>query len=398
MIQYKWKPFYDQRCRLLMKKVKLIIFVVIFFFCSLPTFHAMEMDKGSIVQLRILQTTDLHANMLDYDYNTNKRSVELGLSRTASLILEARKEQENTLLFDVGDAIKGNALADYAASNHFKSLMDMHPVYKSMNLLGYDAATLGNHEFNYGIDFLLRSIKGAYFPFINANIYVDDHNEYSYDDIHFFSPYLILDKEVRNQKGKKKKIKIGIIGLITPITAQWDNIHFKDKLVIKNMEETAKELVPKMKQEGADLIIALVHAGLISDKKLAEKEGNNVIDVSTVDGIDVILYGHSHDVFPKKGEKNNEILNHQIGLINGKPSVQAGFWGNHLGIIDLTLKEDKNSWSIVQSFSYPKSIFRIMNKKKIPIVVPYKPIENVMDKYHHQTLEMMNLKDKSRKK
>lgn len=348
-----------------------------------------EVEKSTRVSLRLLETTDIHSYILDFDYEKKRKTIEFGLNRTASLIQQARKDQPNTLLFDVGDVIKGNALADYVASSNVLYYTDIHPAYKSMNLLQYDAATVGNHEFNYGLDYLLKSLQGAEFPFVNANIYVDDHNPYDQDDIHFFSPYIILNKEVQTDAGEKTMIKVGVIGLITPITAEWDKEHLANQVKIKNMEETAKEIVPKMKAEGADIVVALVHAGLQSDGELKEKRGNNVRDVSKVKGIDVVLFGHSHNLFPKKGEKNTPLVKHTKGKIAGKPAVQAGFWGNHLGIIDLKLEKKSGKWSIIESKSVAKPIIRIINGKKVPIVTPFEPIEYLMQKYQQDTLDFI---------
>jgi len=350
-----------------------------------------ENHKESIFPLRILETTDIHSYLLDYNYEEKKKTIEYGYNRVASLILQAKKEQRNTMLFDVGDVIKGSPLAEYVASSPMFYSSDIHPAYKSMNLMGYDAATVGNHEFNFGLDFLLNTLIGADFPYTNANIYVDDHNGYEQDDIHFFQPFLLLDKILVNDQGKTENIKVGVIGLITPITGVWDKEHLEDKLIIKNMQKTAEEIVPQMKKAGADIIVALVHAGLYSDQYWP-KQGNNVRDISKVKGIDVILYGHSHGIFPVKGEKGPKGVNHEKGLINGKPTVQAGNWGNHLGIIDLTLKKKKGKWAIVDSKSTAKPIIRIIKNKKIPIVSPMPQLEYILSRYHQDTLEYINSK------
>lgn len=350
-----------------------------------------ENHKESIFPLRILETTDIHSYLLDYNYEEKKKTIEYGYNRVASLILQAKKEQRNTMLFDVGDVIKGSPLAEYVASSPMFYSSDIHPAYKSMNLMGYDAATVGNHEFNFGLDFLLNTLIGADFPYTNANIYVDDHNGYEQDDIHFFQPFLLLDKILVNDQGKTENIKVGVIGLITPITGVWDKEHLEDKLIIKNMQKTAEEIVPQMKIAGADIIVALVHAGLYSDQYWP-KQGNNVRDISKVKGIDVILYGHSHGIFPVKGEKGPKGVNHEKGIINGKPTVQAGNWGNHLGIIDLTLKKKKGKWAIVDSKSTAKPIIRIIKNKKIPIVSPMPQLEYILSRYHQDTLEYINSK------
>ncbi|MED3794728.1 metallophosphoesterase [Niallia alba] len=378
------------------KKFLIILSVTLILFMQINAKH-IEANSAivdeSTVKLRILETTDIHSYLLDYNYEKKKKTIEFGYNRVASLIVQAKKEQRNTLLFDVGDVIKGSPLAEYVASSPMFYSTDIHPAYKSMNLMGYDAATVGNHEFNFGLDFLLNTLMGADFPYTNANIYVDDRNGYEQDDIHFFQPYLLLDKMVVTEKGKMENLKVGVIGLITPITQEWDKEHFKDKLIIKNMRKTAEEIIPQMKKEGADLIIALVHAGLYSDQSYWPKSGNNVRDISKVEGIDVILYGHSHGIFPVKGEKGPKGVNHEKGLINGKPAVQAGNWGNHLGIIDLTLRKKKGKWVIADSKSTAKPIIRIIKKKKISIVSPMPQIEYILSRYQHDTLEYMNSKD-----
>ncbi len=377
------------------KKILFILSITLILFMHANTIRIQaksEINDDTSIKLRILETTDIHSYLLDYDYEKKKKTIEYGYNRVASLIQQAKKEQRNTLLFDVGDVIKGSPIAEYVASSPMFYSSDIHPAYKSMNVLGYDAATFGNHEFNYGLDFLINTIKGADFPYTNANIYVDDRNDYEQDDIHFFQPYLLIDKEVINEKGEMDNVKVGVIGLITPITQQWDKAHFENKLIIKNMRKTAEEIVPKMKKEGADIIIALVHAGLESDQGYRPKSGNNVRDISKVEGIDVILYGHSHGIFPVKGAKGPKGVNHEKGLINGKPTVQAGNWGNHLGIIDLTLQKKKEKWIITKSKSTAKPIIRIIKKKKIPIVSPMPEMEYILSRYHEETLEYMKSK------
>lgn len=377
------------------KKILFILSITLILFMHANTIRIQaksEINDDTSIKLRILETTDIHSYLLDYDYEKKKKTIEYGYNRVASLIQQAKKEHRNTLLFDVGDVIKGSPIAEYVASSPMFYSSDIHPAYKSMNVLGYDAATFGNHEFNYGLDFLINTIKGADFPYTNANIYVDDRNDYEQDDIHFFQPYLLIDKEVINEKGEMDNVKVGVIGLITPITQQWDKAHFDNKLIIKNMRKTAEEIVPKMKKEGADIIIALVHAGLESDQGYRPKSGNNVRDISKVEGIDVILYGHSHGIFPVKGAKGPKGVNHEKGLINGKPTVQAGNWGNHLGIIDLTLQKKKEKWIITKSKSTAKPIIRIIKKKKIPIVSPMPEMEYILSRYHEETLEYMKSK------
>lgn len=343
------------------------------------------------IQLRILETTDLHARMLAFDYENKVRVQDYGLEYTASLIRTSRQEVKNSLLFDVGDAIVGNELGKYEAKTYMYDWMNVHPVYKVMNLLGYDAATIGNHEFNYGLNFLNVSLRGAQFPYINANIYVEDHNQYRGDDLNYFNPYSILKRDFFDSSGKKHSIKIGVIGLITPIAAEWDREAFYGKLRIKNMKETAEHFIPIMKRKGADIIVVLAHSGLDADKGLKYKKGNSVYSLSQVEGIDAILYGHSHSLFPNKDVHSNlPGINVKKGTIHGTASVQAGYWGNHLGIIDLVLTNKKGKWVVFDSQSSVKPIYRTRNQRKIPVVLPDPLIEKVMEKDHRKLLDYLN--------
>lgn len=356
---------------------------------GLNSTHAHEAPK-SYIELRILETTDLHANMMDYDYKKKKRTVEYGLVRTASLIKESRKAVPNSLLFDVGDVLEGSALGKYALKSQYVNLMDIHPVFKAMNSLHYDAATVGNHEFNYGLDFLHKSLQGANFPYVNANIYIDDRNDYDGDDLNYFNPYTIIEREFTDSAGKKHVIKIGVIGLITPIVAEWDRRVFLGKLKVKNIRDTAEHFVPIMKDRGADIIVALAHAGMQADRGLKQKKGNSVYSLSEVKGIDAILYGHTHSLFPVKGERSKKLgIDQKAGTINGVATVQAGYWGNHLGIIDLQLVNNNGKWKVKNSQSFVKSIYRTINRKKIPIVPRDSVIENVMKTDHRGTLEYL---------
>lgn len=381
-----------------MSKRKSTFLLVIAMLVALNSTYAQE-SPNSIIHLRILETTDLHANMLAYNYVKKKQTVEFGLARTASLIKQSRKEVPNSLLFDVGDALVGNALGDFALKSHYVNFMDIHPVYKGMNLLNYDAATFGNHEFNYGLEFLQQSIQGANFSYVNANIYIDDHNDYDGDDINYFNPYTIIEKQFTDSLGKKHRIRVGVIGVITPIVAEWDKQYFQGKLKVRNIRETAEHFIPIMKDQGADIIIVLAHTGMGADDGLKHKKaGNSVYSLSEVEGIDAILYGHSHSLFPMKGERRKRPgIDQRKGTINGVAAVQAGYWGNHLGIIDLQLVKENGRWKVKNSQSSVQSIYRTINGKKHPVVPSDKSIERVLETDHRLTLEYLRNKTGSHK-
>ncbi|WP_038936006.1 metallophosphoesterase, partial [Yersinia pestis] len=150
--------------------------------------------SAATVDLRVLETTDLHSNMMDFDYYKDKPTEKFGLVRTASLIIAARQQATNSVLVDNGDVIQGSPLGDYIAA---KGLNDgeIHPVYKAMNTLDYAVGNIGNHEFNYGLDYLKKSLAGAKFPYVNANV-IDVKTGKP-----LFQPYLIIDTPVKDRDG-----------------------------------------------------------------------------------------------------------------------------------------------------------------------------------------------------
>ena len=143
--------------------------------------------NAATVDLRIMETTDLHSNMMDFDYYKD--------TATASLINDARNEVKNSVLVDNGDLIQGSPLADYISAKGLKA-GDVHPVYKALNTLDYTVGTLGNHEFNYGLDYLKNALAGAKFPYVNANV-IDARTKQP-----MFTPYLIKDTEVVDKDGR----------------------------------------------------------------------------------------------------------------------------------------------------------------------------------------------------
>ena len=138
---------------------------------------------GNTATLRILETTDLHSNVLPYDYFKDAPVTNYGLAKTATLIKQARSEVDNSMLFDAGDTIQGNPLASYVAKVNKLGPNDTHPIYKAMNYLKYDAGIVGNHEFNYGLDYLKDVQQEVKFPIVNANIYTDDHDTNPDNDV-----------------------------------------------------------------------------------------------------------------------------------------------------------------------------------------------------------------------
>ncbi|MBU8879247.1 bifunctional 2',3'-cyclic-nucleotide 2'-phosphodiesterase/3'-nucleotidase [Bacillus sp. FJAT-29790] len=323
----------------------LVLFVILGQLFPSLTYAAREKDT---VQLRLLETTDLHMYLANYDYYQTKEDDKVGLVKTATLIKQARSEVKNSMLFDNGDEIQGNPLGDYVAKVGLKR-GEVHPIYRAFNMLRYDATTLGNHEFNYGLDFLKRAIKGAKMPIVNANVY------HAKKDKPYFEPYAIFNKRVVDDHGKTQTIKVGVIGFVPSQIMEWDKANLEGKVVTKSIVESAKKCVPIMKKKGADVIVALAHTGISAEPYQPDME-NAAYYLTQVKGIDAVLTGHSHNLFPGPLYKDLPNTNLEQGTINGKPVVMAGAFGSHLGLIDLQLQKKSGKWSVTRSKSSVRPI------------------------------------------
>ncbi|WP_105736047.1 bifunctional 2',3'-cyclic-nucleotide 2'-phosphodiesterase/3'-nucleotidase [Cronobacter dublinensis] len=313
--------------------------------------------NAATVDLRILETTDLHSNMMDFDYYKDAPTEKFGLVRTASLINAARQEAVNSVLVDNGDLIQGSPLGDYMAAKGLKD-GDVHPVYKAMNTLDYAVGNLGNHEFNYGLDYLHKALAGANFPYVNANI-IDAKTQKP-----LFTPYLIKETQVKDKDGKPHTLKIGYIGFVPPQIMTWDKANLSGKVTVNDITETARKYVPQMRAEGADLVVVVAHSGLSAEpyKALAE---NSVYYLSQVPGVDAILFGHAHAVFPGKDFATIKGADIAQGTLNGVPAVMPGMWGDHLGIVDLVLNNDDGKWKVTQSKAEARPIYDAQAKKSL---------------------------------
>lgn len=336
--------------------------------------------NAATVDLRIIETTDLHGNMMNYDYFKDQSIDTFGLVKTANLIHQARSEVKNSVLVDNGDLIQGSPMADYAIHKGLDD-DDIHPIYKALNTLDYTVGNIGNHEFNFGLEFLQKSLSGAKFPYINANVY-DAKTQKP-----FFTQYIILDTPVIDRNGNKHTIKIGYIGFVPPQIMQWDKLNLDGKVVVKDIIETAKLLVPEMKKQGADVIIAIPHSGVSTEpyKALAE---NSVYYLSQVEGIDAIMFGHAHSVFPSEAFKSLPNTDIKTGNINHVPAVMPGHWGSHLGVVDLVLEGEQANWQVVSGKSEARPIYDIKNKKAL--VEADAKIVDILVKDHQGTREFVS--------
>ncbi|OQS10515.1 2',3'-cyclic-nucleotide 2'-phosphodiesterase [Chromobacterium violaceum] len=330
------------------------------------------------VQLRVLETSDVHMNLLAYDYYQDKPVADFGLERAASLIAAARAEAPNSLLIDNGDLLQGSPMGDLVAKVKPLKAGDTHPAYKALNALGYDAGNLGNHEFNYGLPFLQQSLKGAAFPYVNANVLDAGTGQ------PLFTPYVLLKREVKDAEGQTHALTVGVIGFAPPQILQWDKNNLQGKVTVRDILETARDYVPKMRAAGADVVIAVPHSGF-EKGELPRFAENAVSGLAEVPGIDAILFGHAHAEFPSQAFAGYPKVDVKAGTINGVPAAMPGRWGDHLGVIDLTLEQADGKWRVVDKRASLRPIFDKQAKK--PLVDADPRIKALVGAEHQATLD-----------
>jgi 2',3'-cyclic-nucleotide 2'-phosphodiesterase/3'-nucleotidase len=342
--------------------------------------------EANQAHLRIMETTDLHVHVYPYDYYADKPTDTVGLARTASLIKQIRDEATNSMLIDNGDILQGNPLGDYIAYERGMKDGDIHPIIAAMNTLGFSASTFGNHEFNYGLDFLMKSIAGANFPFVSANVAKGNLGASPRDDETLAKPYIILDQKVTDGSGTEHVVKVGLIGFVPPQIMTWDRRHLEGKVNTRDIVETAKAWVPEMKEAGADIVIALSHSG-IGAPEFTEGMENASVPLAMVDGIDALLTGHQHLVFPGSKFDGIDGVDSSKGTIHGKPAAMGGFWGSHMGLVDLLLETSGGEWKIVAATSEARPIYkRDENRKVTPLVESQQFVLDAVTKEHEATL------------
>jgi 2',3'-cyclic-nucleotide 2'-phosphodiesterase / 3'-nucleotidase len=343
-------------------------------------------STNPLIKLRILETTDVHVHVHSYDYYRDQPDDTVGLGRIAALVENARAESRNTLLFENGDFLQGNPMGDLMAYERGFKAGDIHPVIRAMNQMKYDAGTLGNHEFNYGLEFLAKALGATKHVMVCANVVKGQLAGSPRSDDTLVRPYVILDKDVVDESGATHRMKIGVIGFTPPQIMQWDQAHLRGKLDTRDIVESAKAWLPEMRERGADLVVALAHTG-ISSGPAQGKDENAATYLSLVPGIDVILTGHSHLVFPGPAFKDRPGVDFEKGTLNGIPSVMAGFWGSHLGQIDLTIQRSGGDYKVLGHSVGALPIFKREAGKVVPLIAPNAEMLAAVGTEHEATLE-----------
>ncbi|MCW2796879.1 5'-nucleotidase C-terminal domain-containing protein [Nocardioides sp.] len=314
------------------------------------TDSALEKGKKR-VRLTVLGTTDLHGNVFNWDYFKNAEfdnaaHDDIGIAKVATLIKAARRARrgEPILTLDAGDTIQGTPLSYYYA--RVEPITDgavEHPMASAMNLVKYDAAALGNHEFNYGIDTLRAFESQLNFPLLGANA-VDPATKRP-----VFPPYLIKTFKV----GDGRTLKVGVLGLTNPGIAIWDKANVEGRMEFPGLVEQAKIFVPELKKKGCDLVVVSAHSGADTSSSYGDAlpypENAASLVAEQVPHIDAILVGHAHKEIPQRFVRNLK-TGQQVLL------CEPYYWGMRLAVMDFVLQEvygefGKQKWVLVASGS-----------------------------------------------
>ncbi|MEV4493918.1 5'-nucleotidase C-terminal domain-containing protein [Micromonospora coxensis] len=305
--------------------------------------RAAEAQGPKTWDLTVLGTSDTHGNVYNWDYYKDaeyddSRHNDVGVAKLATLVNQIRAERAGkaTLVLDAGDTIQGTPLATYYAKQEPITVTgETHPMANAMNVLRYDAVTLGNHEFNYGLPLLAKWIEQLGFPALAANALNEKTGKPAY------LPYVI--KKVRLGGVDSPTINVGILGLTNPGSAIWDKANVEGRLIFADMIETAAKWVPIMRERGADLVIISAHGGDSGTSSYGPElpiENPVALIAQQVPDIDAILFGHAHAEVMEKFVTNT-VTGEQV--LTAEPSK----WGQRLTRMDFTVQKVRGRWKVV---------------------------------------------------
>jgi 2',3'-cyclic-nucleotide 2'-phosphodiesterase (5'-nucleotidase family) len=280
------------------------------------------------VDLVIATTTDVHGRLRAWDYYSNQPEAVRGLSRAATIVDSVRAANPGrVILLDAGDLLQGNPLAYVAAR---VSGSRVNPIIAAMNAMRYDAAAIGNHEYNYGVPYLDTVVRQARFPFLSANTY-----RLNPEGVHAYRPWTIIDRA---------GVKVGIVGATTPGVMVWDAENIRGRLRLGDIVPAVRQSVQEARAAGADIILVTVHSGLNEpssyDTVATGVTGENVAGkiAAEVPGIDLVLYGHSHK--ESRGTTIGQTL-----------LVQPRNWATSVAIAHLVVSGASGAWRVIEKRS-----------------------------------------------
>ncbi|WP_433208009.1 bifunctional metallophosphatase/5'-nucleotidase [Dactylosporangium sp. CS-047395] len=298
-------------------------------------------DQPKTWDLTLLGTSDTHGNVYNWDYYRDAEyddsaHNDVGLAKVATVVngIRAERRGKATLVLDAGDTIQGTPLSTYYAKQEpITTTHERHPMARAMNVIRYDAVTLGNHEFNYGLPLLDLWIRQLGFPALAANA-VNARNGRP-----AFTPYVI--KKVDLGRGAPN-LRVGILGLTNPGVAIWDRANVEGRLRFEDMISTAAKYVPEMRRRGADIVLISAHGGDSGTSSYGPElpnENPSALIAAQVPGIDAILFGHAHNEIPQRFVTNTAT---GAQVLLSEPSK----WGQRVTRMDFALTRERGRWQI----------------------------------------------------
>ena len=288
--------------------------------------------------LTVYSTSDVHGSVIGWNYFTAKEA-DLGLAKVSTIINEGRRNKgadDDILVIDGGDILQGTPLDTYMVQHPNEWKAGQHPMFAAFNKIGYDAIELGNHEFNFGLDYLRKAI-GKNKNVLGANI-IDDKTGKTWNGVR---PYLMKTVKIDGEK-----VKVGIIGTDTPAIPNFEDpshfagVHFTDQVPV------IKQCIKELKAQGADIIIGVTHSGVPrGDRNSAE---NQVVSIAEAcPELSLLICAHNHVVIDnQKGVTGPNGTVYSDGVINGVPVVESGKDGKFVGVSKLTLKKADGKWTV----------------------------------------------------
>lgn len=296
-----------------------------------------ELLPDNRLHLRLLATTDVHMNLSGYSETHGYATPDYGLARLANVIAEDRANAQGlTLLFDNGDILQGTPLGTTAAK---MPCTPDHPFVATVTALGYDALGLGNHDFDFGPDYLARLISALPMPVLSANV----------DGVPGLQRSVILDRAWTDADQRKQTLRIGVTSALPMQTAQWSAHSLDGKVTITEPLAAIAKVTSDLREAGADIVIVLAHSGL---NAVESPEGSEFFayPAARMAGVDAVVAGHTHELVPDPVGALQPFED-RPGHVGACPVVQPGFRASHLGRIDLALQLEQGEWSLCDSQS-----------------------------------------------
>jgi len=301
------------------------------------------------VEVKILATSDVHGRISPWNYSTDTENYSGGFSQISTLLEDYRDSNDNTILIDLGDAIQDNSIEKFN-DIYFKE--NYHPVMRIYNEIGYDFIVPGNHEFNFGMEFLDKAYSQYEGDILASNIYRDSGE-------HYYTPSAIVIKD---------GVKIGIIGATTPMTVQFeeDTDHL-DRVVFKEIISEIKKEVASLKKQGVDAIILAGHLGIENENNVSNTGLSDIAEL--IPEIDLMLGGHAH-------KEASEVV------VNGTPITMPYKYGQAVSVATLKFDVGKKKTELTSRETETISVKGVESGKAV---------EKLYERFHNKLREEANI-------